>query len=99
MRRTVLGLVSHGALCFHAAPLTNIGHVDQAVGTDDGFTVHRRHPPLTCWAVRVRFSAKTTHIVTGSRGAVTTCKFSRRARAPRRWPDRRTAVCSNGGGG
>jgi len=62
-------LLSHGALCFHAAPVTDIGHVDEAIGADDGFTVERRHPPPTPWTFRVRLSTKTAHIVNGS-GAI-----------------------------
>jgi PhoU domain len=64
-------LLSHGALCFHAAPLTDVSHVDKAVGADNWLTIRRRHSPLTAWTFRVLFSAKTGHIVIGSGDIVT----------------------------
>ena len=55
--------LSDGALCFHAAPLADIGHVDQAIGADNGFAVHRRHSAATGWTFRARFSAAMNHVV------------------------------------
>ncbi len=84
MRRT-LWLLSHGALCFHAAPVTDIGYVDEAIGAGDWFTVHRGHPPLTSWTIRVRGSEKTMHIGTGNGDTVNyPVNLLDCARAPRR---------------
>jgi len=55
----------HSAYGFHPAPLTNIRHVDQAVGSANWFTLHGHHPPLTVWTFCVRLSATKAHIVTG----------------------------------
>ena len=64
-------LLSDGALCFHAAPLADIGHVDQAIGADDRFAVHGRHSAATGWTFRAWFSAETDHVVSGNGGIVT----------------------------
>ena len=64
-------LLSDGALCFHAAPLADIGHVDQAIGADNGFAIHGRHSAATGWTFHAWFSAAMEHAVTGSGGIVT----------------------------
>ena len=56
-------LLSDGALCFHAAPLADIGHVDQAIGADNGFAVHGRHSAATGRTFRAWFSAAMDHAV------------------------------------
>jgi len=64
--------LSDGALCYHAAPLADIGHVDQAIGADNGFAIHGRHSAATGWTFHAWFSAAMEqHAVTGSGGIVT----------------------------
>src|SRR5262245_47343180 len=56
-------LLSHGALCFHAAPLADIGHIDEAIGAGNGFAVHGRHSAATSRTFRPWFSAEPDHAV------------------------------------
>ena len=59
-------LLSDGALCFHAAPLADIGHVDQAIGADNGFAVHGHHSAATGRTLGAWFPAEPDHAVTGT---------------------------------
>ena len=59
-------LLSDGALCLHAAPLADIGHVDQAIGADNGFAVQGCHLAATGWTLGAWFSAEPDHAVTGT---------------------------------
>ena len=41
----------------------DIGHVDQAIGADNGFAVHGRHSAATGWTFRAWFSVKPDHVL------------------------------------